>query len=82
MTKENTVLTSEQRSTLKQHKQEAFEALTDEQSAKEAFKDVVEAASEATGLEKAFVGGLFKDLFNSKVDAVISKAEQYQFFIE
>ena len=82
MTKENVVFTSEQRDILKGYKQEVFEALSDEQTAKENFKNSVELAAEATGLEKAFISGFFKDNFNSKVDSVITKAEWYKFFNE
>ena len=82
MTKENVVLTSEQREVLKGYKQEVFEALTDEQIAKDHFKNSVELAAEATGLEKSFISGFFKDNFNAKVDSVITKAEWYKFFNE
>lgn len=82
MTKENVVLTSEQRDILKGYKQEVFEALADEETAKEAFKVQVDLAAEATGLKKAFVGKFFKAQFNSKVDDILEEAERIRFFNE
>ena len=82
MTKENVVLTSEQRDILKGYKQEVFESLADEQTAKETFKNSIELAATATGLEKAFIGKFFKALFNSKVDDILEEAERIRFFNE
>lgn len=76
------ILTQQQRDLLKEYKAEAFEYFRSMEEARLGIKDVVEAAAEGTGLEKALVRKLYKAMFDSKVSEIIELAAQIQFLAE
>ncbi len=75
-------LTSEQRGLFVQYKDEAFNYLTDEETAKSSFKEVVETVAKSTGLEKALVAKFYRASRNSKVQGILEEAEAIRFLSE
>ena len=63
---------------LKAYRQEAIEALADEQNAKDRFTEVVETASEATGVAKAEIAAYYKAVFKEKIEALLERAEFWE----
>lgn len=70
-------LTSANVELLKAYRQEAIESLTDAQTAAEHFKEIIETASESTGIAKAEISAYYKAVFGEKVEALLERAELF-----
>ena len=73
------IFTEKQREALKAYKQEAFENLSDIETAKNNLKEIYEAAAEATGVEKKVVSKLYNTLFKEKLSELADEVELLQF---
>lgn len=71
-------LSSKSEELLKAYRQEAIEALADEQNAKGRFAEIVETAAESTGVSKAEISAYYKAVFNEKIDALLERAELWE----
>lgn len=67
---------------LKAYKQEYFEQASDIETAKENIKEIIEAAVEATGLEKKILTKHYAVSFNEKLPDVLEEASILEFLSE
>lgn len=67
-------LTAENIALLKAYKQESFAAYADLETAKQQLKDIVEAASDKTGLEKRVINKFFKLCYSAKAQEYLEEA--------
>ena len=60
--------TEKQRETLKAYKTEAIPFLSDKDAANDSYKEVVEAAAEASGVDKGLVSKFFTMAYKAEID--------------
>lgn len=84
MTKENNIisLNAEQVKVLKAYSNEASRCFAAIAQAKEEIKEIVEAASDKTELDKKLIRKVFVTHYNDSLNDVISSLEELTFLVE
>ncbi len=75
-------ITPDQKKTLQAYKTEAYAPLADVDTAKEALKEIVESAAEATGVDKKIISKFFTLSYKDKVKASSEEMEVISFLSE
>ena len=77
-----TSINPEQKKLILGYKEEAMNELANVESANQAYKDIVTAASETTNVSKKIIGKYFKTFYKNKVKELTDEADVISFLEE